>query len=152
MFPEKVESGEKPITIRAEGKRVFRLGDPLFLFTGLRTLACRKLSTPYRPQVHGVYPVWIDRSGRLFARNRGRLYLLPDECRAMIAALDGFDTVEAWVDYFTRSGKSAFKGQIIQMCFFTEIDHVWTDLVEKENTDWWFIEQMDWLDEGGGKE
>ena len=40
-----MESGAKPCTIRAPRKRPIHVGDTLYLYTGMRTKACRRLCT-----------------------------------------------------------------------------------------------------------
>ena len=42
-FADLVESGAKRQTIRAPRKRPIKVGDTLYLYTGLRTKQCRKL-------------------------------------------------------------------------------------------------------------
>jgi hypothetical protein len=45
-FASLVESGQKTQTIRAHRKRHARPGEPVQLFTGMRTRACRRLLSP----------------------------------------------------------------------------------------------------------
>ena len=87
MFVDKVESGEKRQTIRAYRKdgRDPKPGDPLYLFTGMRTTACRRLVvapgvdiTPHPiakerglperhvPTCHSTEPVEIDETGSVW--------------------------------------------------------------------------------------
>ncbi len=43
QFAHLVESGEKTQTVRSFPKRVPRIGETAYLYTGLRTKGCRKL-------------------------------------------------------------------------------------------------------------
>ena len=45
QFAAAVESGEKRQTIRSERKRPIKVGDTLYLYTGMRTKRCRKLGS-----------------------------------------------------------------------------------------------------------
>lgn len=47
QFVPLIESGEKRQTIRLKRKNPIKVGDNLYLFTGLRTKNCKNIITPY---------------------------------------------------------------------------------------------------------
>lgn len=64
-FVPLIESGQKCQTIRLVGKRPIKPGDPLFLFTGLRTKKCRRLFPPFPYFMYGKKYVTIPGTGEL---------------------------------------------------------------------------------------
>lgn len=61
-FADRVERRLKLSTIRGHRRRHARPGEPVQLFTGMRTRACRKLVDP-DPICVGVDEMWFDLSG-----------------------------------------------------------------------------------------
>lgn len=63
-FASAVEQGIKRSTIRPRRRNPSRPGDPLYMYTGMRTRACRKLTTAtcrqVRPIIIGSDQVWLD--------------------------------------------------------------------------------------------
>lgn len=59
-FAARVESGQKPYTIRPRRQRPTKPGDTLFLYTGQRTSECRLLRTE---TCVSVTPITIDSHG-----------------------------------------------------------------------------------------
>jgi hypothetical protein len=54
QFAESVESGSKKQTIRANRKHPIRIGDTLYLFTGMRTRNCRRLGEATAKMVRDI--------------------------------------------------------------------------------------------------
>ena len=98
-FAEAVESGEKTQTIRKVRKRPIENGDTLYLYTGrrlLRTVVC-----------HGAVPIKITK----------RKIIVPEWSRNvsmnLVAFRDGFDTIEAFLDFFRKQYDLPFEGVLI---------------------------------------
>jgi hypothetical protein len=93
-FVEPIQSGEKNTTIRPCRKRPTRIGDTLYLFTGQRTKACRKIGV-YRcknvtpliiyPQLMSIY-----RDG----------YLISIAALKLISVNDGFSSLKDFFCFF----------------------------------------------------
>ncbi len=60
QFASDVELGIKRQSIRPRGKRVYKVGDKLTLYTGQRTKACRKLGTAIISEVFDIDIVFTD--------------------------------------------------------------------------------------------
>ena len=105
-FADDVESGKKRQTIRVERKRPVNPGDPLYLYTGMRTKACRKLGESECDEVHrfrreGRGKWWlIEVENRWGLMERGEY--LGESDIAMMARLDGFDTTAEFEDWFDQ--------------------------------------------------
>jgi len=112
-FAPLVESGAKRQTIRAMRKdgRDPAPGDVLQLYTGMRTRGCRKL----REEVcTSAEPIGIGRDGFvLLGDGDGFKKLAPDEIEALAAA-DGFESVEAFFDFFNTTHRLPFNGLLIK--------------------------------------
>lgn len=105
-FAYKVESGQKTQTIRAMRARKFVPGDELYLFTGMRTSACRRLR---HTTCESVDDVLIDHC----TITVGNKLLLPPE-QAEFARADGFDSVQAFVRFFKDTYGLPFRGQVVR--------------------------------------
>jgi len=66
-FADAVERGDKTQTIRAPRKRPFKVGDNLYLYTGMRTKWCRKLLDAV---CIGVDPIRIERNNMVVTRTK----------------------------------------------------------------------------------
>ena len=93
-FVEPIQSGEKNTTIRPCRKRPTRIGDTLYLFTGQRTKACRKIGV-YRcknvtPLI--IYPMLmrVDCDGKM----------MTIAARKLLSLNDGFSTLEDFFCFF----------------------------------------------------
>ena len=127
-FAELVASGKKRQTIRKIRKRPFKVGDKLYLYTGLRTKGVRNLiiasmadgfDFPIRyyvkcKEVHdieileyygfgGDYVVSLD-NGKPLTCNQADA----------IAIHDGFETAEEMCDWFKKTHGLPFYGQLVR--------------------------------------
>ena len=93
VFIDKVESGEKRQTIRLHRKRPIKVGDTLYLFTGMRTKGCRRLTVQFAPDWRGDRV----RCTETFSRRWGDLR--DDEA---IARADGFASANEFRAWFER--------------------------------------------------
>ena len=129
QFAPLVESGEKRQTIRKLRKdfRDPKPGDTLYLYTGMRTKACRKLAVfdcksatpiaiarsekPWRATKHIVYSfeVWTGVRGEEHYRSR-----LSDRRVTNLARQDGFESAEAMVAWFEDTHGLPFEGLLIR--------------------------------------
>jgi len=108
QFAGDVESGKKRQTIRAERKdrRVPRAGEELQLYTGMRTKGCRKLRDVICDQVSEVS---MSECGmKMDGIALAPLYI------EEIAILDGFESIEAFRDYFKDTYGFPFHGHLIK--------------------------------------
>lgn len=110
QFAELVEQGVKPHTIRPRRKRPTRVGETLYLYTGMRTRACRKLRiaacTRIRPIEIRTKKEWLT------VRLDGQLLSQADI--GALARRDGFECAEAFSCFFLETYGPKFKGELIE--------------------------------------
>jgi hypothetical protein len=109
-FASAVESGEKRQTIRKRRKdgRDPKPGDTLYLYTGMRTKACRKLGEAVCTRVQEVA------FGRMvMGGQRGTWFQGPGYLKS-IAKRDGFETKEEMLDWFEKTHGLPFEGLLIR--------------------------------------
>ncbi len=103
-FAPMILSGRKPHTIRKRRKRPTKVGDTLYLYTGMRTKACEKIAeTPcvdvepveIYPFDQRIFVMWTEVKG---------------EALEKLAYADGFDSVEAFFAFFKRYKKTVLTG------------------------------------------
>ena len=119
-FAPLVESGEKRQTIRAyrKDKRDPKVGDTLYLYTGMRTKACRKLMESRCTDVRR-FEIHVTDEGGLYwllgedATDDHCQVLTTDEC-AQIAIADGFNGHYAMTDWFDKTHGLPFEGLLIR--------------------------------------
>lgn len=111
QFAPLVENGKKRQTIRAVGKRRHaKPGEPIQLYTGMRTKVCRKLITPD--------PVCVEVSllcihlGHPRATVNGQI--IEGKALDNLAKADGFNTAEEMREWFSTVHGLPFHGLIIK--------------------------------------
>ncbi|WP_420578822.1 hypothetical protein [Oceaniradius stylonematis] len=113
-FAPMVEDGRKTQTIRADRKRHARAGEPVQLYTGMRTAACRKLRDP-DPECLMCKPIRIKARtisiGDLAATG-AKLLWRPDELERFAMA-DGFDSHADMIAWFDETHGLPFAGWLI---------------------------------------
>jgi hypothetical protein len=135
QFAPLVESGAKRQTIRAYRKdgRDPEVGDKLFLFTGMRTLACRRLAirgdvdvaiilVKDRPPRHVVrcksvaqFKIWRGfRQWNCLVSDRGSLKRKNARNADAFARADGFTDWLGIVDWFEKTHGLPFEGLLIR--------------------------------------
>lgn len=109
-FAPRVEDGTKRQTIRARRKdgRDPKPGDPLYLYTGMRTKGCRKLGVATctsvdRIGIDGFLSVWI-----------GAEPVLGPLGRRSLAVADGFAGWRGMYDWFQTTHGIPFEGLLIR--------------------------------------
>ena len=107
-FADAVESGAKQQTIRAPRKdgRHAKVGDPLQLYTGMRTKACRKLRDAV---CHDACTIHIMRD-KVWTFKPQELHLNLDE----FARLDGFAHWDEMRSWFEAAHGLPFQGVMIR--------------------------------------
>lgn len=107
-FAAMVERGDKCQTIRAERKdgRRPHAGETLYLYTGMRTKACRKL---HEAACRSVEEIKIFRKMVVVSGSR----LKPEEV-ASLAKADGFENVEKFFEFFSKEHGLPFRGLLIK--------------------------------------
>lgn len=118
-FIDKVVSGEKTCTIRARRKIPFKVGDALYLYTGARTKAMRRLlPEPVECREAWEIRMWWHPAGVPFIslEKPGTSYFpLADAATlAQLARLDGFDGIGEMTEFFLPPGIETFTGQLIR--------------------------------------
>lgn len=118
QFAGAIERREKRQTIRARGKRrPPRVGETLFLYTGMRTSACRRLLTTACTDVE---PIQIDTRRREVSMPRpfgaGQAWTrLDDDEVERLARDDGFANADAFFAWFAdKHGRNGFTGDLIR--------------------------------------
>lgn len=107
QFSADVESGRKRQTIRPPRQRAIKVGDRLYLYTGMRTKACRKL----RESVcTAVEPISIMDVGDV--RLGGRRLSLAEVGHLCVA--DGFTHQSEFYEFFQRHYGLPFEGELIR--------------------------------------
>lgn len=94
----KVKDMSKRMTIRQRRKRPFAVGEPLYLFSGMRTRNCQRLGTVY---CGAVMPCRMtlnpgDEIGRVWINDNE----IKGEALQRLAVDDGFPNVRAFFSYF----------------------------------------------------
>jgi hypothetical protein len=117
QFADAVATGTKRQTIRAERKRPFKKGDKLYLYTGMRTSACRKLGEAVAAVVKDIS---IGDGGAVAICTGGGHFVLQGEDLERFARRDGFDSTEAFLDFFRTTHGLPFLGQLIM---WEEVTH-----------------------------
>lgn len=108
QFADAVERGAKIQTIRARRKdgRDPKEGDTLYLYTGMRTKACRKIG---ERRCRKVMNVEIDYNS---VRLNGDSFLLTN-ARENFAKADGFEDWTAMRKWFEKTHDLPFRGFVI---------------------------------------
>ena len=107
QFAPLVESGRKRQSIRALRKRPFKAGDILYHFHGLRHPGSRRLGYSIAEEVTNIEIF----AATIFLDRRIKLDTVEEE---VLAAADGFDSVDAFYDWFYPDSGGYFTGQLIK--------------------------------------
>lgn len=108
QFADDVESGKKLQTIRAKRKdgRIPKTGEALQLYTGMRTKSCRKLRDAV---CEFVSQVSMNDAGMKI----DGIALAPGHIKELALA-DGFDSIEAFRNFFKDTHGFPFSGHLIR--------------------------------------
>lgn len=115
-FADLVASGAKPHTIRKNrlDGYVPKVGDPAYLYTGMRTRSCRLLRTA---KIIGLAKINISHGivtiGEGSVNYPGTRNMLQGEAEKLAQA-DGFSDSEAFFDFFAEEHGSNFAGYLIE--------------------------------------
>jgi len=106
-FADAVETGAKRQTIRAPRQRHARSGEPIQLYTGMRTKACRKLIDP-DPVCVSIEPIrikkpWVGLAGKVLDSY--------EVCELALA--DGFANRDEFFEFFAGTPEW-FEGVLIR--------------------------------------
>ena len=109
QFAPLVESGKKRQTIRATRKYPIKVGDTLYLYTGMRTKQCRKLGEAVCKEIAGV--VITEEYISVFP-----VPCCPKDTASIseIARADGFKSSGELVLWFKKTHGLPFEGQLIR--------------------------------------
>jgi hypothetical protein len=105
-FAPLVENQGKRQSIRRPRLRPIRPGDLLYLYTGMRTAACRRLGIGRCTETQGI-EIWAD--GILLAG----VALSPQDSLALAEA-DGFASVAEFLDFFRSVHGLPFTGTLLR--------------------------------------
>jgi len=114
-FAALVESGKKTQTIRAPRKVPIRVGDRLYLWTGLRTKKARKLGEGIVESVERI-EFSEDGTGRILRTGSRRLWrrLRHAPFAHSIAVADGFENYADMLDWFEHTHGLPFRGVLVR--------------------------------------
>ena len=110
QFAELVEQGVKPHTIRPRRKRPTRVGETLYLYTGMRTTQCRQLLVATCTR---ILPIEI-RTKKEWLTVRLDGQLLSQAEIGALARRDGFESAEEFSVFFLNTYGPEFKGELIE--------------------------------------
>ena len=115
-FPEKVIDGTKRRSIRAKRKRgEFKVNKPIYHFSGLRTKACKRILDSVCEAVRDIKIFFIPETNCHSVIVDG--LVLDDLEINALATSDGFESVQAFFDYFTlgkcKRLRKEFHGNIV---------------------------------------
>lgn len=116
QFAPLILAGVKTQTIRPRRKRPTRVGDALYLYTGMRTKHCQKLIE--RPCM-SVEPIRISDDvsdlyyGSIWVSQRGLSY--PE--MVDLSRKDGFPSLVSFFEFFTKTYGNLFEGELIKWEF-----------------------------------
>ncbi len=114
QFAPAVEAGDKTQTIRAKRKdgRRPEPGQTAYLYTGMRTKACRKLR---EGSIWDVSNIMIGHRGCLINYNEDGEFPINEQYELnMFAQADGFESWEAMRDWFDKTHGLPFEGDLIK--------------------------------------
>jgi hypothetical protein len=97
-FAPMILSGRKPHTIRRRRKNPTKVGDMLYLYTGMRTKACEKIAETPCTRVQPVV-IWPNQYEIYFILDSGPVLLTAKES-IDLAIADGFSNVADFFDFF----------------------------------------------------
>ena len=115
-FADDVAAGRKTQSIRPLGKRRWKVGDRVVCFTGMRHKGCRRLC---EGTVSRVLIVRLSGKGVQIGGKYG-MYV-PFITAHKIAALDGFQDLNAMLGWFARTHGLPFTGQLIRWTVTAEV-------------------------------
>ena len=113
QFADDVASGRKDFTIRGQRKRHARPGEPVQLYTGMRTKCCHKLVDP-DPICLSVRPIVI--KSDLIMINGKELSRATEN---LIIVLDGFKTRDDFFQFHLNGSEEVHKW-LIRWSFFND--------------------------------
>lgn len=109
QFAPAVESLVKQQTIRGARKRHAVPGEPVQLYTGMRTKACRKLVEP-DPICVGTEPLEILADGSVMVGGQ----IIAGQELERLAIADGFADEQAFIEFFSTAYGLPFSGVLIK--------------------------------------
>ena len=110
QFAPLVESREKKQTIRQVWKRPIKVGDTLYLYTGMRTKECRKLLEAECMVISG-FRIGADWESRIVTVNGDKL---SHDDLYSLAVRDGFPDIIAFEWFFIEQYGLPFAGVLIE--------------------------------------
>lgn len=117
QFAEAVANGTKRQTIRARGKRAWKVGDTLHLFTDMRLGTCKRLG---QATLLSVSQITVDVDKRAIhlekQASNGQCYLahLFDDEALDLAQADGFATLDDFFDFFAQVHGRSVSGHLLK--------------------------------------
>lgn len=114
-FVDAIRFGTKRQTIRAPRRHPIKVGDTLYLFTGLRQANCARIGEADCKSVERVTISFLSKAVEIGEPARGRVLTLKSDLDAF-ARRDGFDDWRAFADFFARAHRGAvvFTGDLIR--------------------------------------
>jgi len=113
-FAGAIVYGEKAQTIRKVRKNPTKVGQRIYLYTGMRTKHCRKLG---EGEIISVEPFGILKDGTYLVGNLFHLgeNSFDEDCTGeLLAQADGFNSYSEFVKFFEDTYGLPFKGELIK--------------------------------------
>lgn len=114
-FVPLIQNGEKTQSIRSLGKRKFKEGDKLYLYTGQRTKSCELVGTAVVSSIQRVWFYYRDtKLIEAYIEKNACPHPLTNFGLLLLASFDGFDKdIAGFVNFFRENYGDNFAGQII---------------------------------------
>lgn len=109
QFVPKIKKWEKLFTIRKQRKNPIKIGDTLYLYTGMRTSNCKLIATV---QCTDVTKVKIEKDGIWFGVQGMWVWLTIEQLHKVIVT-DGFNDFKEMADFFRKQYGLPFEGVLI---------------------------------------
>lgn len=117
QFAGDVAIGKKRQTIRATGKRAWKIGDTLHFFTGMRTAHCKRLGSATLLSVQQIHIDCVKRDvsieTAMHSSGRCRLPLFNDEILELAQA-DGFSALDEFFEFFQERHGRHMNGYLLK--------------------------------------
>lgn len=110
-FKESIKSGKKKQTIRQPRKRPFKVGDKLYMYTGVRTKKMKKIAEHV---VRAVSSIIICKEGYALLGYKKIIFTCDMKDLNRLAIKDGFQTWDDLVEWFDKKYELPFHGVLIE--------------------------------------
>jgi len=128
-FKSPIQLGTKVFTMRKKRKREPKIGETMYMYTGLRTNQCEKISDKEKLKSTQNVTVFISqvKNQRILTIKVDSRHLTYNEIRVFVG-FDGFSNIDDFIDYWLASElKTKSKIKTVRITATLTLFH-WTDL------------------------